>query len=89
MNIRDLSKKQSQALYAIIGLVIFALICIVVSQLYSSHNNEKMSEASTAYQKALIADENPNTSDTDKTAKFETVANEYQNILRAYQLRSK
>lgn len=77
MSIKNLSKKQSQALYTVIGIIIVAIICVIILQFYKSNNHEKMLEASTAYQKALIAGENTKSPIGTRAAKFEDVVNNY------------
>ncbi|AJJ47565.1 tetratricopeptide repeat protein [Francisella tularensis subsp. novicida] len=76
---KNLSKKQTQALYTIVGIIIVAIICAIFLQFYNSSNDKKMLEASTIYQKALIANENPKSSVETKIAKFEQVVNDYPN----------
>ncbi|AJC49511.1 tetratricopeptide repeat protein [Allofrancisella guangzhouensis] len=73
----NLFKKQTQALYTIIGVVVVAIFCIIAFQHYNSGNNQKMLEASESYQKALIASENPDNPPDTKIANFENVANTY------------
>ncbi|APC92247.1 MULTISPECIES: YfgM family protein [Francisella] len=76
---KNLSKKQTQALYTIAGIIIVAIICALILQFYNSSNDKKMLEAATIYQKALIASENPKSSPETKIAKFELVVNDYPN----------
>lgn len=87
---KDLSPKHKQIIYIIIGIVAVAIICVGVFQYSSSKNNENMLEASTSYQKALIANENPNISTANKIAKFESVTKLYSNtsygILASWQI---
>ncbi|APD51022.1 YfgM family protein [Francisella hispaniensis] len=76
---KNLSKKQTQALYTIAGIIIVAIICAIILQFYNSNNDKKMLDASTMYQKALIASENPKSPLDTKIAKFEQVVNDYPN----------
>lgn len=77
MSIKGLTKKQNQALYTIVGIIIIALICVILFQFYNSNNHKKIIEASKAYQKALIASENSDVSSATKIAKFTSVVNQY------------
>lgn len=77
MGIKNLSKKQSQSLYTIAAIIVVAIICTAILQFYKYSNNEKMHEASTTYQKALIASEDPKSSLNTKVSKFENVTNNY------------
>ncbi|WP_321174115.1 tetratricopeptide repeat protein [Francisella sp. W12-1067] len=77
MKVKNLSKKQAQALYTIAGVIIVAIICITIFQFYSSGDNQKMLEASESYQKALITSENPDNPIDTKIASFESVVNIY------------
>ncbi|AIT10292.1 hypothetical protein LO80_04990 [Candidatus Francisella endociliophora] len=76
---KNLSKKQNQALYTIVGIIAVAIICAIILQFYKSNDNKQMLEASTAYQKALIASENTKSSLETKAAKFQTVVDNYPN----------
>ena len=76
---KNLSKKQTQALYTIAGIIIVAIICAIILQFYNSSNDKKMLEAATMYQKALIANENPKSPLETKISKFEQVINDYPN----------
>lgn len=77
MTIKGLTKKQNQALYTIVGIIIVAIICTIIFQFYNSNNHKKILEASDAYQKALIASENSDTSLNTKISKFTTVVDQY------------
>ncbi|MFT4694553.1 MAG: putative negative regulator of RcsB-dependent stress response [Francisella sp.] len=77
MNIKNLSKKQMQSIYMIIGLLTIAIVCVIALQFYNSNNSKQMLQAATSYQKAIIANENSSLSNADKTAKFETVVKDY------------
>lgn len=79
MSIKNLSKKQKQSIYLLAGIIVIALILTVMYQLYSSSSNKKMLEASSAYQKALIANENTKLPLNDKASKFQTVIDNYPN----------
>lgn len=70
---KNLSKKQNQVLYTIAGIIIFVIICAIILQFYNSSNDKKMLEATTMYQKALIANENPKSHLEAKISKFEQV----------------
>lgn len=74
---KNLSKKQSQALYTIVGIIIVAIICTIILQFYNSGNEKRMFEASDMYQRALIANENPKSPTSVKIAKFEEVTKNY------------
>ncbi|MDE5007114.1 hypothetical protein NAI48_10800, partial [Francisella tularensis subsp. holarctica] len=74
---KNLATKQTQALYTIAGIIIVAIICAIFLQFSNSSNDKKMLEASTIYQKALIANEHPKSSVETKIAKFEQVVNDY------------
>ena len=74
---KNLSKKQTQALYTIAGIIIVAVICTIILQFYNSNNDKEMLDASTVYQKALIASETPKSPLDTKIAKFEQVVNNY------------
>ncbi|MED7818783.1 MULTISPECIES: YfgM family protein [unclassified Francisella] len=74
---KGLTKKQNQALYTIVGIIIVAIICTIIFQFYNSNNHKKILEASDAYQKALIASENSDTSLNTKISKFTTVVDQY------------
>ena len=76
---KNLSKKQTQALYTIAGIIIVAIICAIILQFYNSSNDKKMLKAATMYQKALIANENPKSPLETKISKFEQVINDYPN----------
>ena len=76
---KNLSKKQTQALYTIAGIIIVAIICAIILQFYNSSNDKKMLEAATMYQKALIANENSKSPLETKISKFEQVINDYPN----------
>ncbi|ASG69064.1 hypothetical protein CDV26_10420 [Francisella halioticida] len=76
---KGLTKKQNQTFYTIIGIVIVAMICIIIFQLYNSNNHKKILEASNAYQKALIASENLDVTSGTKISKFTSVVNQYPN----------
>jgi predicted negative regulator of RcsB-dependent stress response len=77
MSIKGLTKKQNQALYTIVGIIIIALICVILFQFYNSNNHKKILEASNAYQKALIASENSDFSSATKITKFTSVVKQY------------
>jgi predicted negative regulator of RcsB-dependent stress response len=79
MSIKNLSKKQKQSIYLLAGIIVIALILTVMYQLYSSSSNKKMLEASSAYQKALIANENTKLPLNDKASKFQIVIDNYPN----------
>lgn len=79
MDVKNLSKKQSQALYSIITIIVIAVACTIILQFYKSNNSKEMLEASTAYQKALIANENINISLETKASKFQAVVDNYPN----------
>ncbi|MBK2093163.1 YfgM family protein [Francisella philomiragia] len=74
---KNLSKKQSQALYTIVGIIVVAIICTIILQFYNSDNEKRMFEASDIYQRALIANENPKSPTSVKIAKFEEVTKNY------------
>lgn len=76
---KNLSKKQTQVLYTIAGIIIVVIICAIILQFYNSSNDKKMLEAATMYQKALIANENPKSPLETKISKFEQVINDYPN----------
>ncbi|ALB01284.1 hypothetical protein ACH24_00330 [Francisella persica ATCC VR-331] len=76
---KNLSKKQTQALYMVAGIIIVAIICAIILQFYNSSNDKKMLEAATMYQKALITNENPKSPFETKIYKFEQVINNYPN----------
>lgn len=76
---KNLSKKQTQVLYTIAGIIIVVIICAIILQFYNSSNDKKMLEAATIYQKALIANENPKSPLETKISKFEQVINDYPN----------
>ncbi|MEY8765958.1 MULTISPECIES: YfgM family protein [Francisella] len=76
---KNLSKKQSQALYTIAGIIIVAIICAIILQFYNSNNEKKMFAASDMYQRALIANENPKSPTSIKISKFEEVTKNYSN----------
>ena len=77
MDIKNLSKKQMQSIYVIVGLLTVAIVCIVALQFYNSNNSKQLLQAATSYQKAIITGETPNISTSDKTTKFETVVKDY------------
>ena len=79
MNIKNLSKKQMQSIYMIVGLLTVAIVCSILLQFYNSSNDKQLLQAATSYQKAIIANENSSISTADKTAKFETVVKDYPN----------
>lgn len=79
MNIKNLSKKQMQSIYMIVGLLTVAIVCTILLQFYNSSNDKQLLQAATSYQKAIIANENSSISTADKTAKFETVVKDYPN----------
>ncbi|OEZ32993.1 hypothetical protein AS144_06770 [Francisella endosymbiont of Amblyomma maculatum] len=76
---KNLSKKQTQVLYTIAGIIIVVIICTIILQFYNSSNDKKMLEAATMYQKALIVNENPKSPLDTKISKFEQVINDYPN----------
>lgn len=77
MSINGLTKKQNQALYTVVSIIIVAIICVIIFQLYNSNNHKKILEASNAYQKALIVSENPDASSNTKISKFNSVVDKY------------
>ncbi|MED7788321.1 tetratricopeptide repeat protein [Francisella sp. 19X1-34] len=79
MSFKGLTKKQNQALYTIIGIIIIAIICVILFQFYNSNNHKRILEASNVYQKALIASENSAASSNTKISKFTSVVNQYPN----------
>ncbi|MGQ4005271.1 tetratricopeptide repeat protein [Francisellaceae bacterium CB300] len=76
---KNLSKKQMQSIYMIVGLLTVAIVCTILLQFYNSSNDKQLLQAATSYQKAIIANENSSISTADKTAKFETVVKDYPN----------
>lgn len=74
MSIQNLSEKQKQAIYMIVGLLVITLLAITAIQLYKSNSNKQLVKAATSYQKAIITNENPDIKTTKKITSFETVA---------------
>ncbi len=79
MDTKNLSKKQMQSIYMIVGLLSVAIVCVIVLQFYNSNNDKQLLKAATSYQKAIIANENSSISNADKTTKFEAVIKDYPN----------
>ena len=77
INIKNLSKKQTQSIYMIAGLLTVVIVYIIALQFYNSNSSKQVLQAATVYQKAIIANENSNIPTIDKTAKFETVVKDY------------
>ena len=47
MNIKNLSKKQTQSIYMIAGLLTVAIVCIIALQFYNSNNSKQVLKAAT------------------------------------------
>ena len=77
MDMKNLSKKQTQSIYMIVGLLTVVIVCIIALQLYSSPSSRQLLHAANSYQKAVITNENSRISTADKTTKFETVVRDY------------
>lgn len=90
MSIKDLSPKHKQAVYLVLIIVAVAIIIVGILQYSKSKNSENMLEASSLYQKALITNENPSISNSQKIASFDSVTTMYPNtsygILASWQV---
>jgi predicted negative regulator of RcsB-dependent stress response len=77
MNIKDLTKKQLQTIVASVLIVVVILISVIVVE-YNRHENTKDNAlVATMYQKAILVNENANTTPIDKEKGFKQIATEY------------
>ena len=77
MNIKDLTKKQLQTIVASVVIVVVILLSIIIVE-YNRHENAKDNTlVATMYQKAILINENANTTSTEKETSFKQIISEY------------
>ena len=77
MNIKDLTKKQLQTIFASVVIVVVILLSVIVVE-YNRHENAKDNTlVATMYQKAILVNENANTTSIEKEKGFKQITTEY------------
>ena len=77
MNIKDLTKKQLQTIVASVVIAIVILLSVIIVE-YNRHVNAKDNTiVATMYQKAILVNENANTTAIEKQKAFKQITTEY------------